>query len=748
MTFSDASPPNTYRLDLPMPESLYLATNENATGKRMVALGMMELAVRRFDRVAFFRPIVHQSAEQDTSIALMRRRYAIELPVESMAGLTRSEARSLLAADRYDDLQQRIQQRFKTLQESADFVIVEGTSFQGLATEIEFELNADIAANLGCSILAVYSAAGKSVEECVQSIRIGNDGLRDHGGEILATIVNQVPPEVHEALVRMRELGSDDKDALEPRAPIYLIPEQPLLRQPTLREIQAGLEADLFSGDEAALDREITVLKVAAMQLPDFLERLIDCSLVITPGDRSDILTGCVLASLNPDAAAPAGVVLTGGMVPPPAIRRLVQHHCGLPVMTVPQDTFTVAKKASHIRAEISERSPRKVESALGLFEQHVDTDELAERLRVPTHQRMTPLLFEYALIRQARQQPVKIVLPEGTEPRVLQAADVLRRRDVAELVLLGNRQAIHAAAMQVGLSMAGDTQMGPGGSTMVAPGLEIIDPSDSPLRESFAETYFQLRQHKGMTQDAARDRMNDASYFGTMMVHKGLAGGMVSGAVHTTAATIRPAFEFIKTRPGVSVVSSVFLMCLRSGVLVYGDCAVVPNPTAEQLAEIASSSADTAAQFGIEPRVAMLSYSTGQSGQGEDVERVRRATTLIQQRRPDLLVEGPMQYDAAVDPAVAATKLPDSSVAGRATVLVFPDLNTGNNTYKAVQRSAGALAIGPVLQGLRKPVNDLSRGCTVPDIVNTVAITAIQAQQGDTSLDLPEPRPEPIEIE
>jgi len=397
-----------------------------------------------------------------------------------------------------------------------------------------------------------------------------------------------------------------------------------------------------------------------------------------------------------------------------------------MPILTTSDDTFTAAMKASMIKAEIGEHSPRKIESAIGLFERHIDGNELAARLQAPVIHHVTPLLFEYSLIQRAREKRVRIVLPEGTEARILQAVDVLRRRDVADIVLLGDPAAIRAAASKVGVSLP-------------ETGVEMIDPMQSPLHEDFSLEYFELRKHKGMTLDTARDRMREVSYFGTMMVRRGMAGGMVSGAVHTTANTIRPAFEFIKTRPGVEVVSSVFLMCLKTGVLVYGDCAVIPNPTAEQLAEIACSSADTASQFGIEPRVAMLSYSTGESGHGEDVERVRKATSLVRAKRPGLLIEGPVQYDAAIDPAVAATKLPGSKVAGRATVLIFPDLNTGNNTYKAVQRSAGAVAIGPVLQGLRKPVNDLSRGCTVADIVNTVAITAIQAQTSGALDDEPD---------
>jgi phosphate acetyltransferase len=323
--------------------------------------------------------------------------------------------------------------------------------------------------------------------------------------------------------------------------------------------------------------------------------------------------------------------------------------------------------------------------------------------------------MFEHQLIDEAVAERRHIVLPEGEEERILRAADILLRRGVADLTLLGDPHRINAKAAGLGVDVAAAT---------------LLSPFDDELGERFAQEYHERRKHKGVDLDDARTVVTDVSYFGTLMVELGLADGMVSGAVHTTAHTIRPSLEVVRTLPGVSVVSSVFFMCLENQVLVYGDCAVNPDPTAEQLADIAISSAATAAAFGVEPRIAMLSYSTGTSGSGTDVQKVSEATALVKERAPNLLVEGPIQYDAAIDTAVAHTKLPDSTVAGRATVFVFPDLNTGNNTYKAVQRSAGAVAIGPVLQGLRRPVNDLSRGATVRDIVNTVAITAIQAQK------------------
>jgi phosphate acetyltransferase len=326
----------------------------------------------------------------------------------------------------------------------------------------------------------------------------------------------------------------------------------------------------------------------------------------------------------------------------------------------------------------------------------------------------VTPLMFEYTLIERARLAKKRIVLPEGSDDRIIRATHTLLARGVVDITLLGDESAIRSRSAELGLDISE---------------ADVVSPKDEALIERFAEEFVVLRAHKGVTLDSARDIVTDVSHFGTMMVHLGLADGMVSGAIHTTAHTITPAFQIIKTTPGVSVVSSVFLMCLADRVLVYGDCAIVPDPSSRELADIAASSADTALRFGIEARIAMLSYSTGESGAGADVEKVREATSLVRQRRPDLLVEGPIQYDAASEPSVAATKMPESSVAGRATVFIFPDLNTGNNTYKAVQRSSGAVAIGPILQGLAKPVNDLSRGATVRDIINTVAITAIQAQ-------------------
>ena len=388
-----------------------------------------------------------------------------------------------------------------------------------------------------------------------------------------------------------------------------------------------------------------------------------------------------------------------------------------VPILSVQTDTYETATEIATVRSYITAGNQAKIALSLELFEEFVDTRGLETRMSSVTPRGLPPKMFIYNLVQQAKSDKRHIVLPEGNDERIIRASASLRRNDVVDITLLGNPEEINNMIYNLGF-------------TRELSDVSIVNPVDSPQYEEYAQTLVELRQHKGMNMDMALDQMADVSYFGTMMVYKNDANGMVSGAAHTTQHTIRPALQFVKTKPGVSIVSSVFFMALDDRVLVYGDCAVNPNPNAEQLAEIAISSSETAEQFGIYPRVAMLSYSSGASGVGADVEKVRDATHIAQEKRPDLMIEGPIQYDAAVALDVAAKKMPESEVAGKATVFIFPDLNTGNNTYKAVQRETGAIAIGPVLQGLNKPVNDLSRGCTVEDVINTVAITAVQAQE------------------
>ncbi|ODB81231.1 phosphate acetyltransferase [Micromonospora sp. II] len=682
-----------------MARSVYLTGVGSGGGKSTVALGLAELLSRQVERIGAFRPLVTGDGT-DPILALLTERYRMDLPVDELYGATYAEASALVADGRREELISRIVTRYREVERRCPAIVVVGSDFaygDGTGPR-ELAFNARLATEFSSVVVPVVDGFGQTPETIAAALRGAYHDLVDLGATVIAGLANRVPEPM-----TLPELP----------VPAYAIPEVPTVSAPTVAEVAAALRGTVLTGDETALDRDVLDYVVGAAHVPTLLDHLTDGALVITPGDRADLLVAAGAAHVAGQVSL-AGLVLTLGEQPDPRAMRLVERmNTGLPVLSVPSDSYDTVSASSRIEGRPSTANPRKVEAALGAFERCVDTDDLARRLRVSRSARVTPLMFENDLIDRARAQRRRLVLPEGADERILRATEVLLRRSVAEITLLGRPDEIARRTRELGVDL-GDAQ--------------VVDPATSPWRDEFAQAYAQLRAHRGVTVELAHDIVAQPNYFGTMMVQTGHADGMVSGATHTTAATIRPAFEIIRTVPGVSVASSVFFMLLADRVLVYGDCAVNPDPDADQLADIAISSADTAARFGIEPRVAMLSYSTGSSGAGADVEKVAAATKLVRERRPDLLVEGPIQYDAAIDPQVAATKLPDSPVAGRATVFIFPDLNTGNNTYKAVQRSAGAVAVGPVMQGLRRPVNDLSRGATVPDIVNTVAITAIQA--------------------
>jgi phosphate acetyltransferase len=681
---------------------LYVAGSGPATGKSAIALGLHHLLARRIGRLGVFRPVVPFAGVRDPLVDLLRARGADTAPYEASLGVEYDAVR----ADAGGALEE-IVTRFHALAAQCEGVLVIGTDFAGVGAAGELALNARIALNLGLPVVCVVSGHGRSADEVRSAVDVALSSMRDEGCDVVAVVANRV--------------AGSDVDPLGARfgaehVPVYVVPDVGLLQAPTVGEVVAACEAELIAGDPALLGREALGFLVAAMTLPNVLERMTGGALLLTPGDRADVLLGALLASGSGVLPAISGVILTGGLRPPDVVLRLLEGLPRLPPVALsPHDTFEAAARAGAVLGRITVDAQGKIDTALALFEQSVDGEQVLDSAAVVRSRALTPLMFEHDLLDRARADRRHVVLPEGGDERILRAADTLLRREVVDLTLLGEEDVLRGSAARLGLDISR---------------ARVVDPWDEALREHFALHYAQRRAHKGISVDAARDIVTDVSYFGTLMVDLGMVDGMVSGAAHTTAHTIRPSFELIKTRPGVSLVSSVFLMCLSDRVLVYGDCAVNPEPTAEELADIAVASAATATQFGIEPRIAMLSYSTGGSGAGAGVERVRAATAAVRARAPELFVEGPIQYDAAVDAGVAAAKLPDSAVAGRATVFIFPDLNTGNNTYKAVQRSAGAVAIGPVLQGLRKPVNDLSRGATVHDIVNTVAITAIQAQE------------------
>ncbi|MCC9306942.1 phosphate acetyltransferase [Kitasatospora sp. RB6PN24] len=703
-----------------MARSVYVTGIDRGDGRQAVELGVMELLSRQVDRVGVFRPLVHTDApgRADHMLQLLRSRYRVALPAPELYGLSYEQAAALAAAQGQDELVSVLVERFRALERKCEAVLVLGTDFADTNIPDELAFNARLANEFGALVLPVVGGQHKDQQTVTAEVLNAHRAYADLGCSILATIANRVLPSAEPQVL----LGLAGKLP----EPVYVIPEEPALAAPTVAQLVEATGAEVLLGDAAGLARDVRGFVFGGAMLPTFLAALTEGALVVTPGDRADLLIGSLAAHA---AGAPplAGVMLTLDQHPGPDVLALAARLApGTPVAVVHESSWPTAAALTHIEGRLGASSPRKAEIALGLFELHVDSAELTSRVELGRSDRVTPMMFEHELLERARTDRRHVVLPEGTEERVLRAAEILLRRNICDLTLLGPQDDVRRKAASLGVSLPEPVE--PVEPTDRAR-LWIVDPATSPLRRRFAQRYAELRAHKGMTVELALDVVTDVSYFGTLMVQEGIADGMVSGSVHSTAATIRPAFEVIKTSPGASIVSSVFFMCLADRVLVYGDCAVNPDPDARQLADIAIRSAETAAQFGVEPRVAMLSYSTGSSGSGADVDKVRAATELVREQRPDLLVEGPIQYDAAVDPQVAATKLPGSEVAGRATVLVFPDLNTGNNTYKAVQRSAGAVAVGPVLQGLRKPVNDLSRGALVQDIVNTVAITAIQAQ-------------------
>jgi phosphate acetyltransferase len=680
--------------------SVYILSPEGQTGKSVVALGLVDLLARRVSRVGVFRPVTRSTTE-DQLVDLLLEHDGVDLACESCIGATydmvHADPEAALAV---------IVERYRAVERECDVVIIVGSDYTAVANPTELRFNARVATNLGAPALLVVSAFERTSVDVAQVVDIAIAELAHEHTATVGVVVNRCDP---------TQLGAMGDRLLDLGVPIWALPEIPLLSAPLVADLMAALHGELLFGDEAMLHREAEHMLVCGMSVDHVLERLLDGQLCIAAGDRPDILVALAAAHAAQGLPTPAAIVLTGGYRPSDLVRRLVRGLAAhLPVIVTPHDSYDAARITASTRGLLSRGTQRKIDAALATFEGHIEQRSMLRILDVPHSTVVTPLMFELMLLERARADRRHIVLAEGDEERILQAASTLLSRQVVDLTLLGTESRIRAKAAALGIDVTG---------------ANIVDPRSSDLAEPFAAEYARLRAHKGMTLERAHDIIRDVSYFGTMMVHTGRADGMVSGVAHSTAHTITPSFEIIGTAPGSTVASSVFFMCLEDRVLVYGDCAVIPDPTVEQLADIAISAAATAAQFAIEPRIAMLSYSTGTSGSGADVDKVRSATELVAARRPDLLVDGPLQYDAAIDGSVAETKLPGSGVAGRATVFVFPDLNTGNNTYKAVQRSAGAVAIGPVLQGLAKPVNDLSRGATVRDIVNTVAITAIQAQ-------------------
>jgi phosphate acetyltransferase len=641
-----------------MSNNLYITSMAPRSGKAVISLGIMEMLSRRIRKIGFFRPIIPEGGP-DNNLQLILKRYDLDIPYEAMYAYTHDDAMDIIARGESDDLIKGIVAKYKALERQCNFVLCEGTDYTGVSSAFEFEFNAALANNLGAPILPIINGRGKTMDDVRDAVRIAEEAFGNQGCVILATIVNRYTGEDLPALLEQLQPLS------KKRPPVFIIPNEDILGKSTVGEIARALTGNCIQCEPDGMNREVQHVVVAAMQLRNFLDHIEEGSLIITPGDRADIILGTLATFFSETYPNIAGIVLTGDLTPEPPVQRLIDglrstqtSRLPTPVISVATDTYQTATNAHAVRSSLTPDNNRKIATALGLFESYVDMEALEARIAVTHSTRLTPIMFQYQLIERAKTNRRHIVLPEGVEERILRAAEILSRRQVADLTLLGDAHKIEQKITNLGLQLKD---------------VDIIDPLTSTWRESYADIYYDLRKHKGINQEMARDAMTDVSYFGTMMVYQGQADGMVSGSIHTTAHTIRPAFEFIRTRPDCSIVSSVFFMCLRDRVLVYGDCAINPNPSAGQLADIAVSSAETAAKFGVEPRIAMLSYSTGISGKGEDVDKVRAATQLVRERRPDLKIAGPIQYDAAIDVSVARTKMPDSEVAGKGHGFCLP---------------------------------------------------------------------------
>lgn len=698
-----------------MTKSIYLTTTEPYVGKSLISLGITAMLLRNIPggKIGIFRPIIGNSTDgnRDKNTDLILSHFNLDLDYDETYAFTKKEINEMLAQGDENDVVDKIIEKYKTLEAKTNFILCIGSDFVGVDAGYEFDLNASIAHNLGTPVLILSNGANRDPETIANSALVAVDAFLERDCQVLGVIVNRSDKDQIDEISAALKKSIGNPDYL-----LSVIPTNQTLGSPTVEEIKDALDAKVLYG-ENQLRNKVYKYRVIAMHLENYLPYISENALLITPGDRGDVILSSLAMIRSSNYPSIAGILMTGGIPLPKPLHKLLDGLSNLPpILATDADTFDTANRVDAIRAYITANNHGKIGLSLRMFEKYVDIDKLRNLISTTKTNGISPRMFLYSLQRQAKTSKKHIVLPEGTEPRILKAVEILRFQDLVDITLLGNPNEIKKVAEAENLKIDFDE-------------VTIIEPYNSPQHEDYANTLYELRKHKGITRELVHDLMCDVSYYGTMMVYKGVADGMVSGSIHTTLHTIRPAMQFIKTKPGFSVVSSVFFMALEDRVLVYGDCAVNPDPNAQELAEIAITSAQTSRAFGIEPKVAMLSYSSGSSGKGAEVEKVRTATRIVKERYPDLLVEGPIQYDAAVDPAVAKTKLPNSKVAGQATVFIFPDLNTGNNTYKAVQRETGAIAVGPVLQGLNKPVNDLSRGCTVDDIVNTVVITAIQAQ-------------------
>lgn len=716
-----------------MPRTIMLIPIGSSVGLTSISLGVLRAMEQKGVRVSFFKPIAqprHGGNQPDLTTTIIEANSKMKLADP----LSMSHAETLIRKDQTDVLMEEIIARYKETTFDVDVTLIEGlvaTSNHPFANQVNFE----IAKTLDAEIVFVTASGTDSPAQLKERIEVAISNFGGSKNEnISGVIINKhnapiddegrTRPDLSDIFDENQQENTSHIEVMaifnsSPIRVLGCVPWNIGLIATRASDLAEHLKAKIINAGDID-KRRIKSVTFCARSIPNMVTHFKAGSLLVTSADRPDVIVAACLAAMN--GVEIGALLLTGGYDIPEQLKDLCQRafETGLPIFTTQGNTWQTSLNLQNFNLEVPANDKERVEFINEFVAANIDGHWI-ESLSVGTNRehRLSPPAFRYQLTEIARKAGKRIVLPEGEEPRTVKAAAICVERKIAECVLLGNPETIKRVALQQGVTLGN--------------GVEIIDPD--LVSEHYIARLVELRKSKGITEVVAREQLKDSVVLGTMMLEAGEVDGLVSGAIHTTANTIRPALQIIKTAPGASLVSSVFFMLLPEQVLVYGDCAINPDPNAEQLAEIAIQSADSAKAFGIEPRVAMISYSTGTSGQGADVDKVREATRIAQEKRPDLIIDGPLQYDAAIMENVAASKAPNSPVAGKATVFIFPDLNTGNTTYKAVQRSADLLSIGPMLQGMRKPVNDLSRGALVDDIVYTVALTAIQAKQTEDAL-------------
>ena len=664
--------------------SIYLSPLQKSSGVTLFSIYFLEILKARFKKVAYFNPIVADENE----LSFIKEMFHLQIKNEDMFYCTKDQAADLISADESLFLENIIE-HYSNLLKEYDFVLICGISQDELDLFTE-DINLKIAKNLASPIVSIMNYVNDD------EIDINYHNIKNSNNIHLATIINR------------------SQGQIQKKYPLFCVPDIEDLHLLSLQQIKDTLGAKEII--KANVIKGVREIKIAAMGVDNFILHVNHDDLIIVGGDRSDIILCALAMFASKTSASISALILTGGIIPKKLDTLVNGFSDKVPILSVKTDTMDTVKQLDDICADILYMDKNHLSKILGKVEQYIDKKFFLDKFGNLDNTIQTPLMFKYKLFETAKRSIKKIVLTE-VDDRIIKAAEIILSRGIANIVFAGDEQEFKARAALIGADISRASF--------------VDQKNEQKLQSEFAQKFYELRKAKGITlEDATELMQTNTTYFATMLVKQGYADGMVCGATHTTADTVRPALQIIKTNEQTPLVSSVFFMSLDTKVLVFGDCAINKDPTPQELAIIAASSNDTAKKFGIEPIVAMISYSTGSSGSGDDVQKVRDATNIVKQTRSDILADGPMQYDAAVDAAVAKEKMPDSKVAGRATVFIFPDLNTGNTTYKAVQRSANAVAIGPVLQGLKKPVNDLSRGCLVEDVVNTIAITAIQAQE------------------